>query len=39
LMHSDHRRRRQKQQEYRGNKREGLDRRRCVAAFQPQKML
>jgi hypothetical protein len=32
-MHSDHRRDRKKQQEYRGNKREGLDQGLTVAAF------
>jgi hypothetical protein len=38
LMHSDHRRERPKQQEYRGNKREGLVPRRGVSGRNPQKM-
>ena len=38
LMHSDHRRDRKKQQEYRGNKREGLDGRRCEPVSYLQKM-
>src|SRR6478672_8206784 len=38
LMHCDHRRDGKKQQEYRGNKREGLDRRGCGAFQDLQEM-
>src|SRR5438270_10991036 len=37
LMHCDHRSQPKNQQEYRGNKREGLDRRGCRAVEGPQK--